>query len=89
MVWVAHGEIQAPQFTSVQEFCMSCPRGAYTTAAVTHDYSVVDWDIHVERLIKSIAAIHAALGACYAAHYETVEAQVGRNVGLSGSSKSR
>jgi branched-subunit amino acid aminotransferase/4-amino-4-deoxychorismate lyase len=60
-----------------QDFLRGLPRGAYTTAMVRQHYLVVDWDTHVQRLVKSIAALHAALDGCFSRHYGSLEASRG------------
>lgn len=48
--------------TTPKNFLLSTPRGAYTTAQVWDGFLVVDWDVHVERLARSIQALYDATG---------------------------
>eukprot|EP00887_Chlorella_sp_A99_P006386 scaffold3.g6386.t1 len=52
------------------------PRGAYTTVLVRQG-SLMDWGVHLQRLIKSISQMHATLGEFYARHVEWAEARGG------------
>ena len=62
--------------STVKKFIAASPRGAYTTMKIKEEYLLVDWDMHVERLIKSIAAIHTALDHYFAAYYNTIRQSV-------------
>lgn len=52
-------------------FLDQTPRGAYTVASVLGEYNVHNWHAHIERLIKSIAALHTTLrNDMYTAYYK-------------------
>ena len=55
---------------------LGTPRGAYTTILIQENYVAVNWEGHVERLIKSLAALHSALDACYQAYYEHIQVRI-------------
>ncbi|KAL4535298.1 hypothetical protein Ndes2526B_g06197 [Nannochloris sp. 'desiccata'] len=69
LIYVKNNELQSVAPPSIKEFCMAAPRGAYTTLQIANDYFAVDFSLHIERLIKSIAAVHATLNSCYANYY--------------------
>lgn len=64
---------QSPHAT-VQQFISDRPRGAYTTLLVKNGYGLVDWEVHLERLLKSISALDATLSGFYARHKAWAEA---------------
>lgn len=70
---VANAQIQAQNYASVQEFCLGAPRGAYTTTHVRDNFVVLEWELHIKRLIKSIAAVHASLEVSFADYYTALE----------------
>lgn len=57
---------------SPAQWLMSTPRGAYTTLLARQGRGLVDWPTHVQRLLRSLRALHAALG-CYSAYYSWME----------------
>lgn len=67
------GEAAALAPASAQLFLASLPRCAYTTALVRGGRSVADWGLHMERLARSIRALHTALDGLYAAYYSWLE----------------
>jgi Amino-transferase class IV len=78
LIHVINNELQSVAPSSIKDFCMAAPRGAYTTLQITRDYFAVDFDVHIERLIKSIAAVHAKLNNCYAHYYTALKNQVSK-----------
>lgn len=52
-----------------QEIIKSLPRGAYTTCMVRDSFYVLDWHIHCQRLVKSLAAMNTALNGAYTTYY--------------------
>jgi len=84
LIYVKNNELQSVAPPTIKEFCMAAPRGAYTTLQITNDYFAVEFNLHIERLIKSIAAVHAALNSCYAEYYTTfAEGQVSSSQSVS------
>jgi hypothetical protein len=69
LIYVINRSLQSVAPVSIKEFCMETPRGAYTTLQIVDNFFAVDFDLHIERLIKSIAAVHASLNSCYANYY--------------------
>lgn len=78
---------------------MDAPRGAYTTIWVRRSASgssaalctsgaaqleLVDWATHLERLVRSLRAMHEGLDRCYARYFAWLE--VRRVEGRGGSS---
>lgn len=61
---VTHGRNGTSNGSSLKEFLLSTPRGAYTTAFMVNEYTVLNWDIHLERLMKSVEALHNSLSGC-------------------------
>ena len=76
LIFVINNELQSVAPPSIKDFCMTSPRGAYTTLQISKDFLAIDFDLHIERLIKSIAAVHAKLDSCYANYYTALDAQV-------------
>lgn len=73
LVHVINGENDGPDFADVKNFLLNTPRGAYTTILVTEGFIIANWDAHVERLIKSLAALHSGLDGYYAAYYRQLK----------------
>jgi hypothetical protein len=69
LIYVKNNELQSVAPPNIKEFCMAAPRGAYSTLQITNNYFAVDFNLHIERLIKSIAAVHATLNSYYADYY--------------------
>lgn len=78
---VSNGVRQEAIYASPQDFVRNRPRGAYTTSMVKHAFQIVDWPTHVERLIKSVAALDAALDGCFSAYYESIQVGLGFSKG--------
>lgn len=84
--------VKSQQQLSPQQFLLITRRGAYTTLRVQRkcpagaggvapeqqspELELVDWSTHLERLIRSLRALHVALGGYYARYYAWLE--VGR-----------
>lgn len=66
------GAVVEPSPT-VRQFLTDLPRCAYTTALVRDAHCVADWDMHVERLLRTMRALHRALDDMYAAFYSWLE----------------
>jgi len=61
-------------FADLNDFLLKTPRGAYTTILVETDYILVNYEAHILRLVKSVAALHAALGeGCFSSFYEAFD----------------
>ena len=58
---------------SPQQWLLSTPRGAYTTAWVQAGRQLIDWPTHLERLVLSLRALHAAVEGFYDAYYAWIE----------------
>lgn len=56
-----------------QQFLLATPRGAYTTVYVK-DRQLLNWPKHVERLEKSLSAMHTAIAGFYDAYYSSLAA---------------
>jgi hypothetical protein len=69
LIYVINNELQSVAPPTIKDVCMEAPRGAYTTMQITQNYIAIDFDLHIERFIKSIAAVHATLNSCYAHYY--------------------
>lgn len=54
-----------------QQFLLATPRGAYTTVYVK-DRQLLNWPKHVERLEKSLSAMHTAIAGFYDAYYSSL-----------------
>lgn len=58
-----------PAAASPQAWLQATPRGAYTTLLVRGPrQELVDWPTHLERLLRSLRAMHQALGM-YSRYY--------------------
>ena len=55
-----------------QELIATMPRGAYTTLRIREGYLALDWQIHLCRLVKSSAAMDAALDGAYHTYYQHI-----------------
>jgi branched-subunit amino acid aminotransferase/4-amino-4-deoxychorismate lyase len=73
---VVDGAPAAP-FASPAAFVAAAPPGAYTTALALDGFLIADWPAHVERLARSLAAVHAARAGAFAAYYSWLEGQPG------------
>ena len=56
-----------------QQFLRDTPRGAYTTLCVQGGSLLLDWPMHLERLIRSLKALHEAVDGFYDAYYSWLE----------------
>lgn len=61
------------QMATPQQWLRSTPRGAYTTVWVQGGTRLMDWPTHLERLARSLQALHAALAGFYEAYYAWLE----------------
>lgn len=61
---MVNGEVQA-QCLPPKEFVRYSPRGAYTTLLVRQGFQAVDWETHLERLVRSMQALDLALEGFY------------------------
>lgn len=59
--------------TTLKDFLLATPRGAYTTAYMVDAYTVLSWDLHMERLAKSLAALNSAIHGYYGQYYEALK----------------
>lgn len=57
------------QPTSLRDFLLTAPRGAYTTGLVKDAFSITEWELHVARLVKSIAAMHGSIPGFFDVYY--------------------
>lgn len=64
-----HHHQQQQQQVSPQQWLLDTPRGAYTTLLAREGRLLVDWPTHLDRLARSLQALHTALGDCYASYY--------------------
>ena len=78
IVQLTNGHRVGEQPTNLRDFLLEAPRGAYTTALVNDGFSIVDWALHLVRLVKSIAALHASIPHYFDAYYRWLSAE---NVG--------
>jgi hypothetical protein len=60
-----------------QQFVKSTPRGAYTTVLVREGSKLINWPKHVERLQRSLKAMHEAISGMYGGYYEWLEVRGG------------
>lgn len=56
-----------------QQFVMSTARGAYTTVLVKEGSKLINWPKHVERLQRSLQAMHEAISGMYGAYYDCLK----------------
>ena len=58
---------------SPQQWLLRIPRGAYTTVWVQGGRRLIDWPTHLERLVRSLQGLHAAIEGFYDAYYAWLE----------------
>jgi branched-subunit amino acid aminotransferase/4-amino-4-deoxychorismate lyase len=74
LVYVINRSVQTTPPDDLKNFMLQTPRGAYTTMLVRNQYFAINWPVHVERLVKSLAALHATLeGGYYDRYYESLQ----------------
>ena len=56
-----------------KQFLLDVPRGAYTAMHVRDGRYVLDWPMHLQRLVRSLAALNTAVSGFYAAYYAWLE----------------
>ncbi len=68
-----HSAMSAAMRPSAQQFVVDAGRGAYTTLFVRNGIQLIDWPTHLERLARSLRALHTTLSGFYDKYYSWLE----------------